>query len=152
MIKLSGEPFYQGGLWPPGSMESLITYRLQEDSSTHSYASMDELTFEGLLRKKIILSARAMGYSRVRFESFEKARCNPQFWHLSPAGGFILNPGVLPSDAVRDIFRSGALYAFDCSTAIMIIYYHALLNSIDDQLFNQLFSNLYLYSWHTDSD
>ena len=32
------------------------------------------------------------------------------------------------------------------------IYYHAVLNSIGEYLFNQLFQNLYLYSWHTDPD
>ena len=37
-------------------------------------------------------------------------------------------------------------------TAKVIIYYHAVLNSIGEYLFNQLFQNLYLYSWHSDPD
>src|SRR5699024_6217049 len=44
------------------------------------------------------------------------------------------------------------LYAFECATAIIVIYYHSVLSSIDEHLFNQLFPHLYFYSWHSDSD
>lgn len=51
-----------------------------------------------------------------------------------------------------DIYKNSSLYAFECATAKVIIYYHAVLNSINEHLFNQLFRNLYLYSWHFEPD
>lgn len=35
---------------------------------------------------------------------------------------------------------------------MLIIYYHAVLNTIGKELFNRIFKYLYLYSWHSDSD
>ena len=104
------------------------------------------------LRKNIIESARAMNQSDVSFEVFSNARCNPRYWTLTNQGGFQQRFDVLPADAIRDIFRNSSLYAFECATAMIIIYYFAVLNTIGDYLFNQLFQNLYLYSWHADPD
>lgn len=152
MIQLSGMPFQQSGMWPSGSIESVIIQRMHEDPVVYSYQSIDELSFELKLRKNIIVSARAMNQGHAQFEIFAKSRCNPQYWHLTNAGGFQLRRGVIPSDAIQDIYRNSSLYAFECATAKVIIYYHAVLNSIGEHLFNQLFQNLYLYSWHFDPD
>nr|WP_308017500.1 protein-glutamine gamma-glutamyltransferase [Alkalihalobacillus deserti] len=84
------------------------------------------------------------------FTIFENARCNPSSWTLTYAGGFLLRSGVKPSDAILDIYRNGSLYAFECATAIIIIYYQAILKSIGRRRFDAIFQNLYLYSWHTD--
>ncbi|CAH0345259.1 protein-glutamine gamma-glutamyltransferase [Bacillus sp. CECT 9360] len=152
MIQLLGNPFQQSGMWPSGSDESVIIQRMQEDPVVHSYNSIEELSFELELRKNIILSARAMNQGHARFEIFARSRCNAQYWHLTKAGGFLLRRDVMPSDAIQDIYRNSSLYAFECATAKVIIYYHAVLNSIGEQLFNQICKNLYLYSWHTDPD
>ncbi len=125
---------------------------MNEDTAVYSYQSIDELSFELKLRKNIILSARAMNQSNVRFAVFAKSRCNPQYWHLTRTGGFLLLDGVTPSDAIQDIYRNSSQYAFECATAMVIIYYHAVLNLIGESLFNQLFQNIYLYSWHADPD
>ncbi|AGK53588.1 protein-glutamine gamma-glutamyltransferase [Bacillus sp. 1NLA3E] len=152
MIQLSGIPFQQSGMWPPGYIESVIILKMHEAPAVYSYQSMDELLFELKLRKKIIESARSMSRGHARFASFAKSRCNPRFWHLTNTGGFWLRYDVKPSDAIRDIYKNSSLYAFECATAKVIIYYDAILNSIDEHLFNQLFQNLYLYSWHFDPD
>ena len=93
-----------------------------------------------------------MNKSSVEFEIFANARCNPKYWNLTNVGGFQLKPDVRPSDAIQDIYNNGSLYAFECATAKVIILYHAVLNSIGEELFNQYFQNLYLYSWHSDTD
>jgi len=139
-------------MWPSGRIESIIVQRMNEAPIVYSYESIQELMFELKLRKNIITSARAMNGGKAQFETFAKSRCNPQYWHLTQIGGFRLRPDVLPSEAIQDIYRNSLMYAFECATAKMIIYYHAVLNSIDEHLFNQLFRNLYLYSWHFDPD
>ncbi|USK32150.1 protein-glutamine gamma-glutamyltransferase [Bacillus sp. F19] len=109
-------------------------------------------SFERKLRKNIIVSARAMNQSNVGFEVFARSRCNPQYWHLTSTGGFQLWQGVKPSDAIQDIYINSSQYAFECATGKVIIYYHAVLSLIGEYLFNQLFQNIYLYSWHADPD
>lgn len=152
MIQVSGLPFQQIDMWPSGSVERMIIQRMIEDPAVYSYQSIGELSFEVNLRKNIIQSARAMNQSQVRFESFANSRCNPQYWQLTSNGGFILRPGVKPSDAIQDIYKNSSQYAFECATAMVIIYYHAVLNSMGEALFNHYFQNIYLYSWHADSD
>jgi protein-glutamine gamma-glutamyltransferase len=71
---------------------------------------------------------------------------------MSSKGGFQLREEVAPAAAIQDVFENSSLYAFECATAMIIIYYHAVLKTIGSKLFNLLFQNLYLYSWHTDSD
>ncbi|WP_046180943.1 protein-glutamine gamma-glutamyltransferase [Domibacillus tundrae] len=152
MIQLSGMPFQQSDRWPSGSIESMIIQRMNEDTVVYSYRSIDELSFELELRKNIIVSARAMNQSMMEFEVFANSRCNPQYWDLTRTGGFLLRLGVKPSEAIQDIYMNSSQYAFECATAKVIIYYYAVLNVIGESLFNHLFQNIYLYSWHTDPD
>jgi protein-glutamine gamma-glutamyltransferase len=152
MIQLLGKPFQQSNAWPSDRIERIIIQRMHEDQIVYSYQSIDELSFELKLRKNIITSARAMNQGDAQFEIFTNSRCNSQYWNLTNFGGFQLRHDVIPSDAIQDIFKNSSLYAFECATAKVIIYYHAVLNSIGEELFNQLFQNLYLYSWHFDAD
>ncbi|WP_318504120.1 protein-glutamine gamma-glutamyltransferase [Bacillus sp. T3] len=152
MIQIAGVPFHLDEKWQLGSIEKTIIRMMQEAPVYFSYHSFGELLVELNLRKNIINSAKAMNQSKAIFRSFTNARCNPNYWQLTTAGGFLLKPGVKPSDAILDIYRNGPLYAFECATATIINFYHAVLHSIGTQLFNSLFQNLYLYSWHTDSD
>ena len=122
------------------------------DLVPHTNGFLDELSFELKLRNNIILSARALNQSNAEFAVFENSRCNPRFWHLMYTGGFLLRRDVKPSDAIQDIYLNSSLYAFECATAMVIIYYHAVLHLIGESFFNQLFSNLYLYSWNFDPD
>ena len=152
MIQISGGPFQQNENWQLGSIEKTIVQQMQNAPVFYSYYSEYEFLFELKVRKNIIQSAKEMDKSQAMFTSFEYARCNPMYWQLTRAGGFFLRPDVRPADAIMDIYQNGSLYAFECATAIPIIFYHAILNSIGSNLFNLLFRNLYLYSWHTDTD
>ncbi|WP_432360659.1 protein-glutamine gamma-glutamyltransferase [Sporosarcina sp. UB5] len=150
MIQISGRSFQQSDLRPTNSIQGAILRRMNESPTVHSYQSIAELSFELTLRKNIIESAKAMNESNVQFAVFKASRCNPQYWQLTSAGGFLLRHGVKPSDAIRDIYLNSSQYAFECATAMIIIYYHAVLYLIGETLFNQLFQNIYLYSWNAD--
>ncbi|WP_067727418.1 protein-glutamine gamma-glutamyltransferase [Oceanobacillus damuensis] len=153
MIQVAGIEFQQTDLWPTGSIENIIIQRMAEHPIVYSYSSIEELRFEVKLRNNIIASARAMNAGDARFETFDTSRSNPRYWRVTSAGGFQLRHDVLPSDAIRDIFENSSLYGFECAMAKVMIYYHAVLNTMDDDnLFNQLFQNIYLYSWNFDPD
>ena len=152
MIQIADKPFNQSDLQPTDSIEKTILQRLNDHPTVYSYQSIAELSFELKLRKSIIESAKAMNDSNVRFATFSTSRGNPHYWNLTNVGGFRIWPGVKPSDAIQDIYSHSSSYAFECATAMIVIYYHAILNLIGADLFNQLFQNIYLYSWHADPD
>lgn len=153
MIRIAGRPFSLDSTMDFGRVERLIIQQMLDSPELFSYPSLYELKFELNIRINMMESAKEMNASQVKFTVFEKARCNPTYWNLTNAGGFLLKPGVRASDAIIDIYRNGSLYAFECATAIIIIYYQAILKSIGKRRFDSLFSqNLYLYSWHTDPD
>ncbi|MGM9926759.1 MAG: protein-glutamine gamma-glutamyltransferase [Bacillus sp. (in: firmicutes)] len=152
MIQIAGTPFQQKDMWSAGRIESIIIQSMRESPDIYSYDSMNELLFEINLRKNIILSGKALIQSEAAFETFDQSKANPQYWYVTEEGGFQLKQEVKPSEAIRDIFKNSFLYAFECATATIIIYYDAVLNTIGERLFNQFFQNLYLYSWHADYD
>ena len=67
-------------------------------------------------------------------------------------GGFQLRSRATPADGIGDIFSNGNKYGFECATAVIIIMYKGVLDTLGVDLFNRLFPNLYLYSWEYDSD
>ncbi|XZF77862.1 protein-glutamine gamma-glutamyltransferase [Bacillus sp. AL-1R] len=150
MDYLSGIPIEQSETRTSESVSKMKLHQMNENPTVHADRSIDE--FENMLRNNIILSARAMFQRKINFAVFARSRCNPMYWHLMRTGGFLLRRGVKPSDAIRDIYFNSSLYAFECATAMVIIYYHAILNLIGENLFNQLFPNIYLYGWHADPD
>ncbi|MFL0554766.1 protein-glutamine gamma-glutamyltransferase [Paenibacillus barengoltzii] len=118
----------------------------------YRYGSLDELLFELALRNSIVDSALALNGSGAQFAVYRKSRCNEMYWNRTEEGGFRLKNGVAPSDAITDIYRNGPLYGFECSMAMMIVMYKAVLDQIGSRAFNTYFTNLYLYDWQYDSD
>ncbi len=152
MIQVAGVSSQSKSISSSDPIEHTIIKRLKDDPTMHSYPAMNDLMFEVKLRKNIILSAKAMNESQAQFADFQHARCSPRYWILTDLGGFIQRPDVQPSDAIQDIYTNSSEYAFECATAILIIYYHAVLHLLGKERFNQNFSNLFLYSWHSDYD
>ncbi|TKH36163.1 protein-glutamine gamma-glutamyltransferase [Paenibacillus polymyxa] len=113
---------------------------------------MQRLQFEMILRSRIVESAQALHQSGVSFATFATARCNPQFWELTEKGGFRIKAGVTPAQGIKDIFINGQQYAFECATAMVIVLYKGVLDSILESEFNQIFADMLLYDWHYDSD
>lgn len=152
MILISGVPFQQNENLQLDRVEESIVQHMLNAPINYSYHSVDGLLFELNVRKNMIESANEMNEGESLFVSFEEHRCNPNYWQLTMEGGFLLRPDVQPADAIQDIFRNSTLYAFECATAAVILLYYATLKSIGRNLFNSLFRELYLYSWHTDPD
>ncbi|MCS7459100.1 protein-glutamine gamma-glutamyltransferase [Paenibacillus doosanensis] len=146
-----------GGGPPQGAMaltdlERAIYREMDASPTKFTYPSWDAFFFELRLRASIITAAEDLERSDVSFASFKKSRCNEAYWTRKDNGGFLLNPDVRSSEAVRDIYLNGKKYAFECATAIIIVLYKGVLDVIGDALFDKLFANLYLYSWNYDRD
>lgn len=136
--------------WP--ELQREIYSLKQASSKSYYYDSLDALRFELRMREAIVDASLALDKSAAGFETFRKSRCNPAYWIRTSEGGFRLRDNVRPSDAIRDIYTNGQLYGFECATAIIIILYKGVLETIGSDSFNRLFGGLYLFAWQHDSD
>lgn len=139
---------------PPSNLtttEAHIFGELQRSELPHRYHSWRQLQFELLLRRNIIEAAEKLSGSQVEFQVFRNSRFNSMYW-TKTRKGYALKPFVLPSTAIEDVFINGHEYAFECSTAIVLIYYYAVLKSINSNAFNKLFQNLLVWDWSYDED
>jgi len=150
MIVVGGRPFDIDPLmeaYQPNSIEGELLRRMADSTGTYGYDSVSELTFELELRREIVDAARALSRSRFSFAVFHKSRCNETYWERTANGGFDLREGELPSEAVMDIYTNGGQYATECATAILIVYYRALLETFGAERFDALFPHIYLMNW-----
>lgn len=152
MIQVSGMPYQLSDSSNFGSEQTLIINAMVNAPSLYSFSSFNDLLFEINVRKDIIESAEEMSKGESVFTTFQYTQCNPEYWYLTTEGGFQLKPNKNPSDAIQDIYKNSSLYAFECATACVITFYKATLDRLSNEVFNYLFQNLYLYSWHTDVD
>ncbi len=129
-----------------------ILQNKEKSPVVYQYVSPEALGFELKMRANIVEVAKALNYSGVSFATFQNSRCNERFWSRSENGGFRLRSGVLPSDGISDIYQNGRLYAFECATAIVIILYKAILDTINKETFNVYYKDLFLRDWNSDSD
>ncbi|WP_078410007.1 protein-glutamine gamma-glutamyltransferase [Priestia abyssalis] len=129
-----------------------ILQSMESYSKVYEYETMAQLEFELALRLQIMEAAVSLYNSGVGFATFQTSKCNEKYWILTERGAFILKPNVLPETGIEDIFRNGKKYAFECATAMVIVFYKAVLESIDRKKFNRLFSGLFLYDWQYDKD
>ena len=103
--------------------------------------------FEQSLRKAICDSANELHQSGMSFAVFSDTKCNSQYWDRTSNGGWRLKEKTTPSEAVRDIFANGWKYATECATAMMIVYYKSVLEVYGDELFDRVFTSIYLMDW-----
>lgn len=151
MIVIANRTVLPDGLmeeFPPDSIERNIIAQMASSEHTYRFDSAKQLWFELVLRREIIAAANALYRSGLRFAIFRNAECNPDFWSLTPEGGFMQRDDVAASDAVRDIFTHGRRYATECATAMVIVYFGALLRVFGDEKFNRYFGGIYLMNWH----
>lgn len=134
--------------YPQGSIERNIIDIMHSSSHSYTYTHLNQLKFELALRKNIVEASKMLNGSRMGFRVFRKTRCNERFWKRTPEGGFLLREHVKPSDAINDIFINGPKYATECATAMVIVYYKALLNVYSEVLFNKEFPVIHLMNWH----
>jgi protein-glutamine gamma-glutamyltransferase len=130
-----------------GRFAPVIFRTMAESHEWFAYPSRRELSFELKLRNETIEASHALLASGASFATFYYSECNDYYWNLTGDGGFELKPGMAASKAVRDIFVNGEAYAFECATAMMIIFYKALIENISEVRFNEVFQHLYLWDW-----
>lgn len=121
-------------------------------SRVYHYHSIRQLEFELEMRIQIIRAAELLSKSGAKFSTFSTSNCNENYWLRTEQGAFFLKPQVMPQTAIEDIFVNGDKYAFECATAIVIVFYKAVLETIDNQEFNRLFTDLFLYDWQHEQD
>ncbi len=135
------------------SVENKILDILIASREVYNYGSQNQLLFELKLRKSIVNAAKDLNKSRFSFRIFRKSICNKNYWNRTNDGGFDLKDGVKPSEAINDIYIHSSLYGTECATAIIIVYYKALVDVFPEEQFNRLFSGIYLMNWqHLDPD
>ena len=147
-VTTASQPFNPGNLQP---MEMEVYDSLERSPDIFSFFNIGELLFEIKLRKNIMNAAHDLKKSGAVFTSFEHSNFNPVYWVRS-ARGYILRPDVVPSHAINDVFQNGRLYGFECSTAMVLIFYKAVLDSIRTSEFNHLFGGLLVWNWNYDPD
>lgn len=145
-------PYITNEYEPFAAEKQQILSIMAGNQEVYSFRTADELSFDLNLRVNIITSALELFQSGFQFRTFQQSFCNPQFWKRTSLGGFQLLPNTPPSIAIQDIFKNGKLYGTECATAMIIIFYKALLSLYEEETFNRLFANLLLYTWDYDQD
>lgn len=150
MIKIAGKEIKYSDLevdYTERSIEKSILRTLSESDREFRYDSMGELTFETDLRRRIIDASIALYRGRLRFRTFRESECNEAYWDRMRNGGFRIRSDVKPSAGIRDVFRHTSRYATECATAIMMVFYKAVLDIFKDDLFDRTFPGLTLMNW-----
>ncbi|WRS27359.1 protein-glutamine gamma-glutamyltransferase [Oscillospiraceae bacterium MB08-C2-2] len=151
MIVISGSPLEIAEIiqeFEENSVERQLLEKMNKSEETYRYKSLEHLKFELALRREIVAAAKALNASGMRFSVFHKTETNPDYWDRTGNGGFRSKKDVKASDAIRDIFENGSAYATECATAMVIVYYKALLEVWPEETFNKLFPSIYLMNWH----
>ncbi|WP_059170366.1 protein-glutamine gamma-glutamyltransferase [Bacillus sp. FJAT-27445] len=136
----------------PSKQKLKIMKLMAKSNKVYEYGTIGELEFELMMRLQIVRAAVLLNKSGADFATFTTSRCNEKYWRLTEKGAFVLKENVLPQTAIKDIFINGKLYAFECATAMVIIFYKAVFESIEKAAFNRLFSGLILFDWKYDED
>jgi len=135
--------------YPQGSMQREIIVKIDTTPMTFGFNSLAELKFEVDLRASIINASNGLYRSGMDFAVFRETRCNEAYWNKDNDGGFRLKNGVSPSEAVSDIYNNGRMYATECATAMVIVYYKALVDVYPKGLFDETFREITLMNWHS---
>ena len=152
MIIIANKPADIGALnseYSEDSFEGNIINILSSSEKEYRYDSIEQLKFELMLRKEIVKASIDLYNSRFEFRVFREAKCNPEYWELTSQGGFKLKDGVKASDAINDIFINSSMYGTECATAMVIVYYKALLSIFPEDVFNEMFPKITLMNWHS---
>jgi protein-glutamine gamma-glutamyltransferase len=133
---------------PDGSIQEEALDKLAASPQRFDYSSEEELLFELDMREAIVLSSVELYKGGLNFAIFRKSRCNPKYWNRTSEGGFRLRRGVSPYEAIMDIFENSGMYATECATAMVIVYYGALAKLYGKEVFDRTFKDIYLMDWH----
>lgn len=150
MIKIGGNLITDDSvhkLYRSGSSEWQIVDMMAGNDGVYSFPSMDSLQFEIKSRKEVVNASEKLYNSFFSFKIFKDSICNTQYWDRAQEGGFLLKRDANPHEAIRDIHKNSKLYGTECATAIVIVFYLALVEVLPAELFDRLFANIYLMDW-----
>ncbi len=133
--------------YPSNSVERKVIDILSSSNQVYRYESINQLKLELELRANVVSASRELFYSGLAFRTFRNSVCNPAYWNRNADGGFSSKDGVPSSEAIRDIFRNGSRYGTECATAIVIVYFKAVLNVFPHEVFNRIFPRVHLMNW-----
>ena len=115
-----------------------------------------------VFRQRVVDASYGLAKSGAQFSaSHSTDKVNKALWTMGYGGKiqvrkFLPNDQIgKPSVALRDIYENGSDYAFECATAMMIIYHKAILDHIGDEKFDELFSEprmLSFFRWSIEDD
>lgn len=151
MIRINGSPADVARLadaYPPNGMERSVFQAMSGSGQDLDFDSEEALRFEVELRAATVNAAVGLFHSGMEFAVFRKSKCNPAYWDRTPEGGFLLKERAAAGEAIRDIYENGRKYATECATAILIVFYKAMLAVYPEPLFNEVFSQIELMDWH----
>lgn len=124
-----------------------IAEMMLKAETVFSYRKEELLDFEVAMRKELVKASERLNNSFFSFRLFKDSICNNRYWDRTEEGGFRLKKDASAYDAVRDILRNSRMYGTECATAIVIVFYLALTEVYPRDLFNRLFSDIYLMDW-----
>jgi len=134
--------------YPSRGIENTCLAILAGSRMDYAYDSVAELDFELALRRAIVERAERLRRSGLDFQTFRHAYCNNLYWIRRADGGFELRRGVSAATAVRDIYSNGRAYGTECATAMQIVYYGAMLDTVRETSFDRAFARMRLMNWH----
>lgn len=148
MITIAGKPLDTANLhYPADGAEQLVINTMSKSGHEYAYDELESLKFELELRKETVNAAMALHESGMAFATFHDSTCNPEFWDRTKNGGFQLREGVSAGDAIEDIYKHGDKYGTECATAMLMVYYKALLAVYGKERFDRTFPSIYLMDW-----
>ncbi|MFX1518205.1 MAG: CFI-box-CTERM domain-containing protein [Promethearchaeota archaeon] len=162
MIIIDGAPIDPSTInwnypWPLGTMGNKVITKMANSNEKYYRNSVYELQFEVKLRLEIIEAAKALSKSQVSFATFSGITFNTTFWesiYVSGIGnGFRLKKNWYskPASAIKDIFTNGSKYKFECASAMVVVYYKAVLEMFEEDRFNKVFNKgLLICDWYKD--
>lgn len=150
MINIDGNIIDSGTLmneYPSEGIESKIIHILTSSDAVYHYSSINQVKFEADFRKNIISASKKLSDSRFSFKVFNKSKCNSNYWERTDEGGFRIKEGVIPSEAINDIYVSSSKYGTECATAMVIVFCKALVDTFPSNLSDKLLKGIYLMNW-----
>lgn len=97
----------------------------------------------------VVDAAFALSQSPAKFggNDFDWAR-----WRSVGDGAFKPRFFMKPSESVRDLFAHPERYEYECATAMVIVYYKAMLDVLGDKRFNEVCRDLQIGPWVMEAD
>ncbi len=101
--------------------------------------------------KAMVDSCEAMDKAGHSFALLKDHACNTDFFKKE-GSTFVLKSGKKASEAVEDIFKNPSKYKFECATAMIIVYYKAMLDMLGPKDFDRICGDLRIGPWDYEND